>query len=243
MKISFKCFTQLLSAVHTCHKMDIVHRDLKLQNILISDTFQLKVTDFGLAPIVDNKTSDKIYNVGTPIYKSLELIEGHNAICDISNMIVLKSCDVFSSSIRFWQMMNVIEYLSFQLYKKPININTKNCQHIKYGQYNQFWQIHQNNNMMKINYDVDLLLNLFEQMFEYNPFQRIQFDKIFEHERVSKHMVDASFHMNDSALDAYICDDYTTMCILFFIFRCCSYVLCIDCIIVIFCIMYTNKYW
>ena len=65
-------------------------------------------------------------------------------------------------------------------------------------------QIHQNSIMMKINYDVDLLLNLFEQMFEYNPFQRIQFDKIFEHELVSKYMVDASFHLNDSALEAYV---------------------------------------
>ena len=100
LRISFKYFLQLLSAISTCHKMDIVHRDLKLSNILISDTFQLKIADFGLASIV----GDKIYNVGTPMYKSPELIEGYNSNYDINDIIVLKSCDV------------TLMYLGHQLY-------------------------------------------------------------------------------------------------------------------------------
>ena len=84
-EISFKYFTQLLSAVHTCHKMNVVHRDLKLQNILILDTFQLKVTDFGLASIVDNKTSDKIIDFltidhlifKTMIFKGESILNGY----------------------------------------------------------------------------------------------------------------------------------------------------------------------
>ena len=52
------------------HKLNIVHLDFKLKNVLISDTFQLKVVDFGLTSIVfDNKNSDTIFNVGTPMHK------------------------------------------------------------------------------------------------------------------------------------------------------------------------------
>ena len=72
--------------------MNIVHGDLKL-----------KVADFGLSSIVatDNKSDndDEIHNVGAPMYKSPELIEGYNSKDDISNLIVLKSCDVFINYI------------------------------------------------------------------------------------------------------------------------------------------------
>ena len=213
MRISFKYFTQLLSAINTCHKMNIVHRDLKLQNILISDTFQLKVADFGLASMVDDK-NDAIYNVGTPMYKSPELLEGYTSEYNIEDIIVLKGCDVFSLGIIFWQMMNGIEYLPFRLYKKPININKTKYQFIKYGQYNQFWAIHKNANMITMhnintnsnnnNISADLLLNLFEQMFEYNPYSRITIDKILEHEWIVKHEDDISFYMNDSTLEAFV---------------------------------------
>ena len=211
MRISFKYFIQLLSAIYQCHKMNIVHRDLKLHNILIDDTFQLKIAGFGLASIVDKKTrknsNDPIYNVGTPMYKSPELLENDTKY-DIKNIIVLKSCDIFSLSIIFWQMMNGIEYLPFQLYKRPININKTKYQYIKHGQYSQFWKIHRKANMIQYmnnnSSDVDLLLNLFEQMFAYNPHHRITVDKILKHEWIIKHENDVSFYINDSTLEAFV---------------------------------------
>ena len=191
MRISFRYFTQLLSAIQACHKMNIVHRDLKLQNILISDTFQLKVADFGLASIVDFTNEDQIYNVGTPMYKSPELLE-RNSSYDIEDLIVLKSCDVFSLSIIYWQMMNGIEYLPFRLYKRPININNTKYQFIKYGQYNQFWSTHKNSNIMAMKNPVNIV-NLLEQMFEYNPYQRITIDEILRHKWIIEHENDVLF--------------------------------------------------
>ncbi|OBS65769.1 hypothetical protein A6R68_05691, partial [Neotoma lepida] len=42
-------FTQIVCAVHYCHKNDIAHRDIKLDNILLDDKGNLKQCDFGLA--------------------------------------------------------------------------------------------------------------------------------------------------------------------------------------------------
>lgn len=44
---------QLLNGVDFLHSHRIIHRDLKPQNILISDSGQLKIADFGLAKIYD----------------------------------------------------------------------------------------------------------------------------------------------------------------------------------------------
>jgi serine/threonine protein kinase len=43
-----KFFRQLISAIDHCHEADVVHRDLKLENLLISETGELLVSDFGL---------------------------------------------------------------------------------------------------------------------------------------------------------------------------------------------------
>ncbi|KAG8344489.1 Protein tyrosine kinase Protein kinase domain [Trypanosoma vivax] len=42
-------FQQLISAVHYCHGLDIVHRDLKAENLLIGKNNELKVCDWGLS--------------------------------------------------------------------------------------------------------------------------------------------------------------------------------------------------
>ena len=214
MRISFKYFTQLLSAINTCHKMNIVHRDLKLQNILISDTFQLKVADFGLASIVDSKNYDKIYNVGTPMYKSPELIEGKNSKYDIRNINVLKSSDVFSLSIIYWQMMNGIEYLPFKCYENN-GINSGNYGLIKRKKFDKFWNLHSKCHMIVAtssneNDDGLLLLlhNLFEQMFEYDPDKRITISSILRHKYVELTENDVLFTMNDAQLEAFVRDGY-----------------------------------
>ena len=59
------------------HNNNIVHRDLKLDNILVEEsTRMVKLIDFGFSVVVGNGTPLKIF-CGTPSYMAPEIVRKH----------------------------------------------------------------------------------------------------------------------------------------------------------------------
>lgn len=70
-------FQQIICAVDYCHRFNIAHRDLKLENILIDQDANIKVADFGMATWQGN-SRDKLLRTfcGSPHYAAPEIISG-----------------------------------------------------------------------------------------------------------------------------------------------------------------------
>lgn len=68
-----RIFKQISQSISYCHQKNIVHRDIKLENILMDDNNNIKIIDFGFSICVG---ADKKLNFfcGTPSYMAPEIV-------------------------------------------------------------------------------------------------------------------------------------------------------------------------
>lgn len=131
-------FKQLLDGVAAIHKAGITHRDLKPNNILITDKFILKITDFGLSHVAAEKLEDpnqkrmKTTWVGTRGYRAPELV----LKARYSNQ-----ADVFALGVCLFVMLCA---------RQPFKIASANdpwykC--IATRQFEKYWRSHKSSNL------------------------------------------------------------------------------------------------
>lgn len=89
-------FRQFITAVEYCHKHNVAHRDLKLDNTLLSDDTPplIKLCDFGFAKEWADD-AQMFTHIGTPVYMSPELINSREGAKGYDG----QSVDVWASGI------------------------------------------------------------------------------------------------------------------------------------------------
>jgi serine/threonine protein kinase len=80
-KLAYELFRQIAEALEYAHERGVLHRDLKPDNILLTDKGDVRITDFGTAKGEDDgkaltKTGETI---GTPLYMAPEVVKGRRA--------------------------------------------------------------------------------------------------------------------------------------------------------------------
>ena len=88
----------VLSALASAHEAGLIHRDVKPENVLISDRGQIKVADFGLAKAISSQTSTATQGllIGTVSYLPPELV--------VSGRADARS-DVYSAGVVLFELL------------------------------------------------------------------------------------------------------------------------------------------
>ena len=68
-------FVQICLALKHIHDRKVLHRDIKSQNIFLTQTGMIKMGDFGIARVLNSTKDNAKTMVGTPYYLSPEIVE------------------------------------------------------------------------------------------------------------------------------------------------------------------------
>lgn len=76
MEVEVQCYIyQIVNSLKYLHMNRIIHRDLKLGNLFLSDKMEVKLGDFGLAAKLEFDNEKRHTVCGTPNYIAPEILE------------------------------------------------------------------------------------------------------------------------------------------------------------------------
>ena len=172
-KVAKFIFRQIILGIQHIHSQLIVHRDIKLENILIDMNNNIKICDFGIGIVLSSENQPLYSHCGTPVYIAPEIIlstkeKGYNGF----------PVDIWSAGIALYIMISG---------KLPFNLNES---------YNDFDNLDEDNSKgknKKLKYEIihkepkylenisDELRDLLKGLLNKDPKKRLTCEEILNH--------------------------------------------------------------
>lgn len=160
-------FKQILKSVYCFHLADLCHRDLKSENFMVDDNFQIKLCDFGFSSKISSKQQLST-PCGTHYYKAPELWGSNLAYDGIK-------VDIFALGI-------ILFTINFGF----LPFNSAQNRHINYRklrqkQYSEFWKNIFSNSMCSLKTISNEFKDLFQKMTMHDSCNRPDIKEILNH--------------------------------------------------------------
>lgn len=150
-------FRQLSLAIQYLHEIDIVHRDLKCENALITYNYNLKLADFGFARYTHDTLGKALLSdtyCGSLSYAAPEILRGQPYL--------LKGTDVWSLGVILYVMLN-----------KSMPFDDNNAKRLYEQQTNRRWKFRSK----VVNALTEAVKKLVTNMLEPDPSKRMKIDE------------------------------------------------------------------
>lgn len=168
-KDAAKLFSQLVSGVWYIHQKKIVHRDLKLENLLLDRNRNVLITDFGFANRFEHRSDDLMQtSCGSPCYAAPELVISEG-------LYVGSAVDIWSCGVILYAML--AGYLPFD--DDPANPDGDNI--------NLLYKYIVNTPLSFPDYISDSARSLLALMLVPDPSRRASLDEVMAHPWLSSY--------------------------------------------------------
>ncbi|CAK5271448.1 unnamed protein product [Mycena citricolor] len=170
-----KLFSQLISGVWYIHQKKIVHRDLKLENLLLDRHRNVIITDFGFANRFEHRADDLMQtSCGSPCYAAPELVISEG-------LYVGSAVDIWSCGVILYAML--AGYLPFD--DDPANPDGDNI--------NLLYKYIVNTPLSFPDYISDEARDLLKLMLVPDPRKRASLDAVMQHSWLAAYHVEPKF--------------------------------------------------
>ena len=204
-KIAKFLFKQIILGIKHIHSKNIVHRDIKLENILIDLNNRVKICDFGIGVILRSEDELLYDQCGTPMYMAPEIIlsskkKGYKGF----------PVDIWSSGIALYIMLSGTLPFNIKNKSKKERKNMKNSGNSENGEnYEENDDISlSNNNNYELQYSIinknpktiekisDEARDILRGLLNKDPDKRLTIDEILNHPWLKSEENDYNYNKN-----------------------------------------------
>jgi serine/threonine protein kinase len=156
-------FRQLIDGIEYLHNNGVSHMDLKLENLLVGENFNLKIADFDLSFIAGDQ---KMVSRGTKFYRPPELIQGK---CTNT-----QAADIYSAGI----ILFTLKTRGMLPHAEDNRVGGVDFAGLLYTRNSEFWNKHCEIQKKEASFFDEEFKNLFNAMVKLNPTERASITQI-----------------------------------------------------------------